>query len=86
MSETKKVNEDWLAEQIAAHWGEHGAHADIYGILLKKARWAEQVAVTMAGRAPGFAPNEAVSGAGREWANVDDVHLKVRADEPQPRV
>lgn len=44
VSEAVKIDENWLAEQIAAHWGEAGAHVDIYRVVLGKARWAEQVA------------------------------------------
>lgn len=33
--EEAKVDEHWLAREIASVWGEHGAHADIYSHLLR---------------------------------------------------
>lgn len=29
------INEVWLGEEIRRTWGEHGAHVDVYGEVLK---------------------------------------------------
>lgn len=34
----KIFNEDFLREEIAGHWGEHGAHIEVYDELLKRSR------------------------------------------------
>jgi len=36
LSEGRVYNERWLQEQIEQTWGEHGAHAEVFGDILKK--------------------------------------------------